>query len=124
MKPKRKKLSFEALAFKNAKHRADLRIESGSPEKLAEAFKDVEVLATLEHLFSLAEKYRKQNKMKKVSVILEAAALIDRTTGEETDIVLRMARFGKAEETTLEVFRHTPREIFESPITYTELVEE
>jgi len=121
-KPKDK--DWNEMALKNAKHSADLHIEVGNAVKIAEAFKDVDVLSALEHLFMMAEKYRKQNQTKKVSVILEAAALINRDTGEETDLVLRLARYGHTEDSTLSIRRHTPREIFESPITYTEIVKE
>ena len=124
MKKKLGTHEWKTLAEKNAKHLAKLHIESHNPEKIAEAFKDVEAVKALEFLFKQAEKYRKENKHKKAEIILEAATLINRKTGDATEITLESKGSGKDEDTKLYVRRYTPEEIFGEPITYTEIIEE
>jgi|GEM_PF-5599259 len=124
MEKKLTKSERTKLAEQNARHLAGLHIETGNAPKIAEAFKDIFVITALEFLFAAAEKYRAEHKLGKAAVILEAAALIDRTTGIETDIVLGSTGSGKQEETTLSVRRHTPAEIFNMPIVYTEIIED
>jgi predicted nucleotidyltransferase component of viral defense system len=123
MKKKLSDKEWDKLAEKNAKHLAGLQIEVGNAEKVAEAFKDVSTIVALEHLFKLAEKYRRENKMTKTQTILEAVALIDRT-GMATELVLTEKGTGKNQETALSVRRFTPAELFDSPIEYQEVLED
>jgi hypothetical protein len=116
--------NWEKLVEKNARHSAELHIEVGNAAKIAESFKDVPTVRALEFLFKKAEKYRKENKHAKVAAILEAAELIDRTTGLETEIVLETKGTGKNMETTLSVRRFTPKEVFDEPIVYHEIIDE
>ena len=115
---------WNKLAEKNAKHSAKLHIESHNAAKIAEAFKDVPALKALEFLFKQAEKYRRENKHKKAATVLEAAQLIDRKTGQGTEIVLQTRGEGKNEDTTLSVRRFTPDEIFGEPVVFREIIEE
>ncbi len=112
------------LAEKNAKHLAKLHIEAHNAEEIAEAFKDVEAVKALEFLFREAEKCRRENRHKKVALILEAAKMIDRTSGQAMEMTLETSGSGKDEETQLRVKRYTPSEIFDTPIVFTEVVEE
>jgi len=124
MKKKLSDKAWHAAATENAKHRAALHIEVGNAPKIAEVLKDIPVATALEFLFTQAEKYRRENKHSKTAVILEAASLIDRTTGQATELELKTSGSGKNEETTLSVRRYTPDEIFDSPIEYQETIEE
>ena len=124
MKKKLTDDEWEELAVKNAKHSAELHIEVENAAKIAESFKDVPTVHALEFLFKKAEKYRKENKHSKAAAILEAANLIDRKTGIETELVLETKGSGKNEETTLSVRRFTPKEVFDSPIVYHEIIDE
>ena len=123
MKKKLKDSEWNKLAEKNAKHSARIHIEAGNPKKIAQAFKDIPAQIALEFLFDLAEKARAGNKTKKAMVILEAVALIDRTTGEETEIVLELDKKGAKETATISVRKYTPAEIFASPIVFHEVEE-
>lgn len=116
MKKKLDDREWTKLAEKNAKHIAKLHIESENIEKIAGAFKDTAVATALEFLFTEADRHRKLGNIKKAGVILEAATLIDRKTGDETELTLETAGEGKKQETTLIMRRHTPKEIFDSPI--------
>ncbi len=116
MKGKLTDKKWNELAHKNARHIALLHLETGNSKKIAEAFRDIPTLKALEFLFAQAEKYRKENNMDKAAVLLEAASLIDRKTGEETEIILETSGSGKNLDTQLFVQKYTPREIFESPI--------
>lgn len=122
-KPKLTDKEWSKLAEKNAQHAARLHVEVGNSAKIAEAFKDIPVRNALEFLFELAEKARKEKKMKKVSVILEAVSLIDRKTGERTELTLESSGSGKKEDTKLTVRRFTPAEVFDTPIEYHEVEE-
>ncbi|MEI8130435.1 MAG: hypothetical protein WCG55_02925 [bacterium] len=115
---------WKKMAEKNAKHLANLHIETHNAKKIAEVFKDISTVTALEYLFEQAEKYRKENKHSKVAAILEAANLIDRTTGLATEITLKSKGSGKNQDSELYVRRYTPTEIFEEPITYREIIEE
>ena len=123
MKTKHTDESWNELAEKNAQHSAHLHIESGNAAKIAEAFKDVHPQKALEFLFNLAEEARKERKLKRASVILEAVALIDRTTGVETDVIVESHEENHKEKTTVFVQRFTPAEIFASPVVYHDLEE-
>ncbi len=114
--PKISNEEWNRLAEKNARHAALIHVETGNAKKIAEVFADVPVLKTLEFLFKLAEKHRKERKMKKVQTILEAVALIDRETGEETDVVLQSKGSGKNQDTSVFVGRLTPAQVFGTPI--------
>ena len=107
---------WQVLAEKNAKHLAAIHLELGNPDKIAEAFRDTPTLKALEYLFKQAEKYRKTKQFKKAGVLLEAATLLDRKTGETTELALEIDNRGKEEKTKIYVHRHTPKEIFEKPI--------
>lgn len=124
MKKKLTDAEFDKLALKNAKHSAELHIEVENAAKIAESFKDVPTVHALEFLFKKAEKYRKENRHGKAKAILEAAELIDRKTGLETEIILQTKGTGKNEETTLSVRRFTPKEVFDEPIVYHEIIDE
>ena len=124
MKKKLTDDEWEELAVKNAKHSAELHIEVENAAKIAESFKDVPTVHALEFLFQKAEKYREQNNHSKAAAILEAAELIDRKTGIETELILQTKGTGKNEETTLSVRRFTPKEVFDSPIVYHEIIDE
>lgn len=115
--PKISDAKYNQLVEKNARHGALIHVEMENPKKVASVMKDVPVLAALEYLFKLAEKYRKANKHKKVSVILEAVALIDRKTGKETDVVLESRGTGKNQNTTVFVGKLTPAQVFAMQIT-------
>lgn len=115
--PKISDAKYNHLVEKNARHGALIHVEMENPKKVADAMKDVPVLAALEYLFKLAEKYRKANKHKKVQVILEAVALIDRKTGKETDVVLESRGTGKNQNTTVFVGKLTPAQVFAMQIT-------
>lgn len=114
---------YQELLLKNARHSAELHIEVENATKIAEAFKDVPTIEALSFLFKKAERYRKEGKHGKTAAILEAAELIDRKTGLETEIVLRTSGTGKNEETTLSVRRFTPKEVFDSPVAYQEIID-
>lgn len=107
---------WNRLAHKNARHGALFHIETGNTKKIAETLKDMPVLSALQFLFKAAETYRKQNRMKQVATILEAAALIDRKTGQEADIVFKETGQGNKQSSTVFIGRFTPKEIFASPI--------
>ena len=124
MKKKLTDAEFDRLAFKNARHSAELHIEVENAAKIAESFKDADTVEALEFLFKKAEKYRKEKKHSKAAAILEAAELIDRKTGLETEIILQTKGSGKNEDTTLSVRRFTPKEVFDSPIVYHEIIDE
>ncbi len=115
--PKISDAKYNQLVEKNARHGALIHVEMENPKKVADVMKDVPVLAALEYLFKLAEKYRKANKHKKVQVILEAVALIDRKTGKETDVVLESHGIGKNQKTTVFVGKLTPAQVFAMQIT-------
>ncbi len=115
--PKISDSEYNRLVEKNARHGALIHVEMENPKKVADVMKDVPVLAALEYLFKLAEKYRKANKHKKVSVILEAVALIDRKTGKETDVVLESRGIGKNQNTTVFVGKLTPAQVFAMKLT-------
>lgn len=123
MKKKITDEEWEKLAIKNAKHKAELHIEVENAAKIAEAFKDVPTVHALEFLFKKAEKYRKENKHSKAKAILEAAELIDRKTGIETEIILETHGSGKQMETSVSIRRFTPKEIFDEPIVYHEIID-
>ena len=99
---------WNKFAEKNAKHIAMLHLELGNAPKIAAAFRDVPILTALEFLFEEAEKNRKEKKFKKAKVLLEAATLIDRKTGQAID------SRGKEEKTKIYVHRHNPKDILES----------
>jgi len=124
MKEKLSDELYKKLLLKNAQHSADLHIEVGNAAKIAEAFKDVPTIEALSYLFAKAEKYRTNGKHAKTATILEAAELIDRKTGLETEIVLQTKGMGKDEETTLSVRRFTPKEVFDEPVVYQEIIDE
>ena len=124
MKKQLSDAEWNKLAIKNAKHSAELHIEVENAAKIAESFKDIPTVKALEFLFKKAEKYRKENKHSKAKAILEAAELIDRKTGLETEIILETKGSGKNEDTTLSVRRFTTKEIFDAPIVYHEIVDE
>ncbi len=115
---------WKTLAEKNAKHLAGLHIESHNAAGIAEAFKNVDTVKALEYLFNAAEKYRKENNHKKAAAILEAATLIDRTTGLATEITLKETGSGKNEDSSLSIRRYTPEEIFGEEIVYKEVIED
>lgn len=123
MKEKLSDELYNKLLLKNAKHSADLHIEVENAAKIAEAFKDVPTIEALSFLFAKAEKYRKEGRHGKTAAILEAAELIDRKTGLETEIVLQTKGVGKDEETTLSVRRFTPKEVFDAPVIYHEIID-
>ena len=124
MKEKMSPEQWDELAEKNARHSADLHIEVGNAPKIAEAFKDRNTVKALEYLFERAEQYRKENRHNEAAAILEAAELIDRKTGLETELVLESKGEGKNEATTLSVRRFTPKEVFDSPVVYHEIIDE
>lgn len=124
MKKKLDDKEWEKHALKNAQHSAELHIEVENAAKIAESFKDIPTVHALEFLFKKAEKYRKEHKLSKTAAILEAAELIDRKTGQETELVLETKGTGKNIETTLSVRKFTPKEVFESPIVYHEIIDE
>ncbi len=105
---------WNKFAEKNAKHIAMLHLELGNAPKIAAAFRDVPILTALEFLFEEAEKNRKEKKFKKAKVLLEAATLIDRKTGQAIDISLEIDSRGKEEKTKIYVHRHNPKDILES----------
>jgi hypothetical protein len=115
---------WEKLAIKNAKHGAELHIEVENSKKIAESLKDIPTVHALEFLFKKAEKYRREHKHSKAAAILEAAELIDRKTGLETEIILQTKGTGKNADTTLSVRRFTPKQIFDEPIVYHEIIDE
>jgi hypothetical protein len=124
MKKKLGEYEWNEMAHKNASHLAKMHIETHNAAGIAEAFRDVEAVKALEFLFTQAEKYRKENKHAKAAVILEAASLIDRTSGEATDIILESTGSGKNEDTKLYIRRYLPEHVFREPIVYREIIEE
>lgn len=109
---------WNELAVKNAKYRAHIHIEAHQPEKVAEAFEGLSPTIALEYLFELAQKARAENKSKKAITILEAVALIDRTTGAETDVTLKDEIVPGKETVTVSVKKYTPAEVFSAPIIF------
>lgn len=119
--PKLSDKEWNRLAEKNARHGAVLFVELGNAEKIAEAMKDVPILSALEFLFKLAEKHRQSKRFKKVQLILEAVAIINKKTGQKTYVELESTGAGKDESTSVFISskkpkRLTPAQVFASPI--------
>ncbi len=119
--PKLSDKEWNKIAEKNARHGAVLFVELGNAEKIAEAMKDVPILKALEFLFRLAEKHRQSKRFKKVQLILEAVAIINKKTGEKTYVELESTGTGKDESTSVFISnkkpkRLTPAQVFASPI--------
>lgn len=113
--------TWETHAKENAKHRALIHLECNNPEKMAAALNEIPVLESLEYLFKLAEKHRKQKKFQKTKIILEAAELIDRQTGDHTELTVEIDDRTNKKETTVMIERLTPAQVFSRTLEDEEL---